>query len=289
MDKQKYHDLLEKIEFRDPDENVNSLAQELSTLFNEFNIRSFFKYSKYHEEYTGQIIKNNIFHLSPLNEMNDPAEFAYNEIIIPEGIKIKKLEMQGNTIAERELQKYIQKGKYEEAYDLMKSNILICSLTTDCLSAPMWAHYADEYKGICVEYDALELLKYTAGKLGPIIYRDNALSIEITDDVEFLKILRRILFSKKNHWKYEKEWRVAKVVVDKDYSNLSQADKSKVQNDNLYTFKPKSITVGYKMDFNLRDELYDLCQMYGVEMYILKENLDGYNLKREIYKREILY
>ena len=286
MDKQKYHKLLEEIEFRNNDDNIERLALQLLTLFNELNITSFFKYSKYHEEYTEQIIKNNIFHLSPLNEMNDPAEFAYKEIKFPEGIKMKTLEMLKDTLAQKELETYLQEGEYEKAYHLLKSNIIICSLTTDCFSAPMWAHYADGYKGICIEYDAQELVKYSAGKLGPIIYRNNALSIETTDDIEFLKLLRRILFSKKDYWENEKEWRVAKVVLDRDYSNKSEEEKLEVQNDSNYKFKPKSITVGYKMDLNLRDKLYTLCQTHGIRMYILKENLEGYNLRREIYERE---
>ena len=41
------------------------------------------------------------------------------------------------------------------------------------------------------------------------------------------------------------------------------------------------------MDLNLRDKLYTLCQTHGIRMHILKENLKGYNLNREIYEREI--
>lgn len=74
--------------------------------------------------------------------------------------------------------------------------------------------------------------------------------------------------------------------MDRDYSNKSEAEKLEVQNDSNYKFKPKSITVGYKMDLKLRDKLYTLCQIHGIRMYILKENLEGYNLRREIYERE---
>jgi len=71
------------------------------------------------------------------------------------------------------------------------------------LNPLMWAHYADGYKGICIEYDAQELVKHSAGKLGPIIYRNNALSIETTDDIEFLKLLKEesCYKGKKATWK----------------------------------------------------------------------------------------
>ena len=55
----------------------------------------------------------------------------------------------------------------------------------------MWAHYADGYASICIEYDAQELVKHSAGKLGPIIYRNNALSIETTDDYRISKIIKK--------------------------------------------------------------------------------------------------
>ena len=42
------------------------------------------------------------------------------------------------------------------------------------------------------------------------------------------------------------------------------------------------------MDLKLRDKLYTLCQIHGIRMYILKENLEGYNLRREIYEREAI-
>lgn len=43
MDKQKYHNLLEEIEFRNGDDNIKRLALQLLTLFNELNITSFFQ------------------------------------------------------------------------------------------------------------------------------------------------------------------------------------------------------------------------------------------------------
>jgi len=175
-DKELYHDLLEKIEFRNTlgssgNSNINELALELIDSFSEFKINSFFKYSQFNKIYTKDIIEKGVFHLSPLDKMNDPAEFAYKGINFLKKRKQPQFDISNlETAAQKELLAYLNNEMYDEAYNLIKKNTLICSLTTDCLDATMWAHYADNYKGICIEYDSLNLLNKTAGKLGPIIF-----------------------------------------------------------------------------------------------------------------------
>lgn len=46
--------------------------------------------------------------------------------------------------------------KYDEIISDLKENALIGSLTTSFNSKTMWAHYADNNKGICVEYEILD-------------------------------------------------------------------------------------------------------------------------------------
>lgn len=285
-DKELYHDLLEKIEFRNTlgssdNSNINKLALELINSFSEFKINSFFKYSRFNKEYTKDIIEKGVFHLSPLDKMNDPAEFAYNEMNLLKKRKQPQFYISNlETAAQKELLAYLNHEMYNEAYNLLKKNTLICSLTTDCLDAVMWAHYADGYKGICIEYDSLELLNNTAGKLGPIIYREEALDIDTADYISFLKSIRKVSFSKKNSWSYENEWRVSKTVIDKNYSHLSEDEKLMVENDTNYLFKPKSLTIGNNMDKESRNELYNLCKNNGIKVYDLQQGTEGYNLKR---------
>ena len=288
-DKELYHDLLEKIEFRDTlgstgNSNIRELGLELINSFSEFKINSFFKYSRFNKEYTKDIIEKGIFHLSPLDKMNDPAEFLYKEMNSLKKEKQPQFDISNlETAAQKELLAYLNNEMYDDAYNLLKKNTLICSLTTDCLEATMWAHYGDNYKGICIEYDSQDLLTKTAGKLGPIIYREEALDIDATDYISFLKSIRKVSFSKKNSWSYEKEWRVSKTVIDKNYSHLSEDEKSMVENDTNYLFKPKSLTIGYNMDLKSKKELYNLCKNNDIKVYVLQRFTEGYDLKRIEY------
>lgn len=71
----------------------------------------------------------------------------------------------------------------------------------------MWAHYADSFKGICVEYSTEEL---PFSKIDPVYYSDEVakldpvrlLSPESVDEV------RRQYLTKSCAWKYEREWRI---------------------------------------------------------------------------------
>ena len=282
MDEKQYHDLLEKIEISNRPRG-NSYAIELLEAFDSFGIKSFYKYSKYHEVYTRDIIENNNFHLSPLSVLNDPAEHAFGHMKIVSDKKTKLMIDESLTFAEKQLYTYLNDQNYEEASNLLKDNTLICSLTTDGLSQAMWAHYADDYNGLCIEYDAKEILVYTAGKVAPILYSNVAPDVYVSDNLSFLKSMRKVSFSKSDKWSNEKEWRVSKVVLDANYSNLTDLEKKNIENDRDYTFKPKSVTVGYNMDELIKNEILNLCRRNDIPMFCVKKRVEGYKLVRVPY------
>ncbi len=285
MNKEQYHDLLETIEFRDTTTDKDkSYAQDLLKAFGLFEIQSFYKYSKYHESYTRDIIERNVFHLSPLENLNDPAEHAFGSMTVVGDSDHKITIDEYGNLTEKRFYKYLNDKKYYQASKLLKENTLICSLTTEENSRLMWAHYADNHNGICIEYDAQDILVHTAAKLAPILYNNEAPDVDVSDQISFLKSMRKVSFTKQSSWSYEEEWRVSKVVLDKDYSNLTDSEKQNIQNDKDYTFKPKSVTVGYKMRQETKDEIYNLCQMNDIPMFCV-ESVQGYDLNRVPYKQ----
>jgi hypothetical protein len=83
----------------------------------------------------------------------------------------------------------------------------------------MWAHYADEFKGVCVEYDLKKLQdKELQAKFFPVYYSkerkiwiDKDLLVNywagyIDDDV--ITDTKGIFLQKADYWKYEREWRI---------------------------------------------------------------------------------
>ena len=90
-----------------------------------------------------------------------------------------------------------------------KANIGICSLSETHDHELMWAHYADQFSGICVEYNFSQLLSSLPDDVnfvrmfydehGPTVFRSKKPPTE----------LAKMVLSYKNYrWLYEREWRM---------------------------------------------------------------------------------
>jgi tetratricopeptide (TPR) repeat protein len=99
----------------------------------------------------------------------------------------------------------VEKGK-----KLWESARIAC-FTKDNVNIPMWNFYADEYKGICLEYKASDL-----PEIEPVIYTNelpeyNKIMISVikTEDVFAMSSYCELCsLHKSMQWKYEDEWRL---------------------------------------------------------------------------------
>ena len=123
----------------------------------------------------------------------------------------------------------------------------IFCVSTKVESFPMWAHYADNAKGVAIEFENLE--EAFAGnssrvldKLRPIsYYKDQRPSVTLRPSD-----LSELFFSKYIDWEYEQEYRVVKVLSDCEPVKCSDGKKRY-----YYTIKEpqkyiKRIIVGWK-------------------------------------------
>lgn len=73
----------------------------------------------------------------------------------------------------------------------------------------MWAHYTDQFQGICIAYDLRELVNHMNRDVAftRIAYADTAATLtkERTDTEA---VAKRILSRKTRAWLYEREWRM---------------------------------------------------------------------------------
>ena len=95
----------------------------------------------------------------------------------------------------------------------------------------MWAHYADSFKGICIEYDVCKLTDVNIQKqLFPVYYTKerkffldtdslieyyNGDKIDQTESWRFTKDTKGVFLQKASYWKYEQEWRLCIINEDK--------------------------------------------------------------------------
>jgi hypothetical protein len=89
--------------------------------------------------------------------------------------------------------------------NIKMSNVGILSLTTDYANCQMWAHYAKNHEGICIEID---MPQDTKG-LRKVIYtsRQPSLMIYEATNEKYGKLID-MFYKKSRHWVNESEWRI---------------------------------------------------------------------------------
>ncbi|MDN4607904.1 DUF2971 domain-containing protein [Sporosarcina highlanderae] len=125
-------------------------------------------------------------------------------------------------------------GSYQEC-------VYASCFSEDPLSMLMWSHYADNHKGMVLEYDFLNLdssfHEETLWALHPVLYTKELVNLnnylEHQDKID-VPILAAI--SKLDKWVYEKEWRMLFL------------SKSEEQGKIIKLIKPKSVILGARIE-----------------------------------------
>jgi hypothetical protein len=125
---------------------------------------------------------------APYSELNDPMEGYYDS------------------------SKTLRDSKdYPTFRNLIASNkatLGICSFSEVHNNEVMWAHYADEFRGVCIAYRFQGLLS-SLGKEATFVrvdYQERAPSLLSGKDPGYLA--KRVLSCKNYRWLYEREWRM---------------------------------------------------------------------------------
>jgi len=91
-------------------------------------------------------------------------------------------------------------------------NLGVLSLSMVPDSILLWSHYADEHKGICIEFE--RNIDEDSGILEnsrPVIYSDMYPTPSVDQLVLDPRALtNKVVYTKSHHWAYEKEWRLWK-------------------------------------------------------------------------------
>lgn len=256
-------------------EPVNKKAlDKLLDLFLKCNIESFYKFKSLKSSHTLTNFRDDIFHFSLVKDLNDPREFAYSIDIEKERRERAEVLSMCYFIeepTEEEISEFVNVEK-PHFYNDVKQFTLVHSLTTTYNNAPMWAAYADEENGICIEYDAKDILSRYGYNLAPVEYTDDIPSAPYSMNFdEIIKFLHRICLTKKSSWSYEQEWRVVAI----QYNN-----KCSEKNDKI---KPKGVIIGNAVPEKTKMEILDICSKKGIIAYELMYDEKSYDsIKKRI-------
>jgi hypothetical protein len=134
-------------------------------------------------------IANKSLFCSGFKRLNDPMEGSYEA-----SLRLKRL----------------------SDYPLIRDRIFgdkmalgVCSFSETNDNSVMWAHYADQFKGVCIEYDFMRLRRLLPDSATFVRVSYNEQSIVVSSrDKNDTEIAMKILSSKSHRWLYEREWRL---------------------------------------------------------------------------------
>ena len=136
-------------------------------------------------EFVADILINNQLYASHYMELNDPMEGDFTPDI----------NLDYNDLIKKEME-----------------SIRVCSLSKDLHNPILWAHYADGFKGVCIEIEAneslLDLHKINYGPFNPIPSEGYRGMHGDTEEYTARDWAKSSLRGKYEEWEYENEYRI---------------------------------------------------------------------------------
>lgn len=143
----------------------------------------------------------------------------------------------------------------------------------------MWSHYADNHRGICIEYDLTNSIHQ---KLYPVIYTHLPIDCSNLEDPDLAWLVS--ILDKYDIWKYEKEWRI-----------VFDAPREQVRVDFPGIPKPKAIYLGahflqnwvsvdkrkpeeYVALFGFFTRLYEFIMGNQIPLYFMRNHQSSYEV-----------
>jgi len=171
------------------------------------------------------------------------------------------------------VEKNYDKQFYDEWSYRMHSTTCASCFSEVYDSILMWSHYAENHEGFCIEYNLYDVL--WNHMVYPVLYSDkilNPLWFSGKDDTNWDK---KLLLTKSNKWKYEREWRI---IISPLVNELIEGKGMQIQMP-----KPKAIYMGCKIERNmkLKNALIEYTSSNNIKLFKLKMDRCFYKLIRE--------
>jgi hypothetical protein len=169
---------------------------------------------------------------------------------------------------------------FHSEWETLRRQTGISCLSESEKSLLMWAHYANNHRGMCVEYNLLEINRQLRFTAIPVIYSDSRVcfrsinmdSIDQDTHTAFIESLS----TKSPEWSYEKEWRIIrdKAACGDKWNDLKKGAL-------LDMIFPTSITLGCQSDASFEREVLVYCQENEINLYKMEKDESLYQLNRK--------
>lgn len=239
------------------------------------------------------LISDDLLFLPKIEILNDPYEiqlfYDIEKIAKEFSFKHRKVVKKkiGGTIIEAEYFKNMEPEDKNELNDIIHeiNKTIKNKMSITCLAErndinPMWAHYTNNHKGICIEYDLKNcentFLKTLCFPINYVEKNDNTedlIRAIVYKDFEKEDFLLKTAITKSKDWEYENEWRIVFLENNTYYTDY-------YSNKHYTTFiKPKSIFLGLNIDKKIKEKIKDICKFREINLYQMVKKDYDFNLK----------
>jgi hypothetical protein len=136
----------------------------------------------------------------------------------------------------------------------------VCSLSARWDIAGLWAYYADDFRGVTLEYDLTNLSSSPNLKSGKVRYRPVSEAFDIMRDQDPQDLADDILMTKVDDWQHEDEIRI-----------LSRRSGRLRIPQGI-----RSVTLGNRMDVDVQEVIANYCRLRNIMVNVLKISADGF-------------
>ncbi len=263
-----------------------SLYEDIGNYYHCCAPASIYKYYKDTTENFEAIINNQMWYSVPskFNDVFDCEIIVDKDKLLNSFLQTQQKVRIGSP-AWKQAQLQVQKEalNLQGTFQKMRSEMGITCLSEVDDSLLMWAHYTNNHRGFCAEYDLIQFNEKLHFTPIPVIYSDNrvvfdSLTLE-TSGEDAVRVFIEGITSKSPEWSYEKEWRIIR-------DNSACGDKWDDVNKGalLESIQPLSIILGCEANENLENKMYQHCNANKINLYKMEKDRNRYQLN----KKEIL-
>lgn len=214
-----------------------------------------YKYRKLNE-FTRESLEENYFWAPSKETLNDPCECYYST-------ESYNTFMNFASLIAPQINKNELHNQFDSIQDMIKSSGIF-SLSKSYNISSLWASYAQDHRGICIEYDLEDLIGKNKGlyQCFDMIYSDTPPDIGV-EDISNDFLLQKMIGTKHFDWDKEQEFRI---VCDNQGKNYHRSDAI------------RSIIFGLKTPDESKNELMNLLSNRNIKFKQLVNDGKSYGL-----------
>lgn len=169
--------------------------------------------------------------------------------------------------------------KFRSSFETLKSTMGISCFSETDDSLLMWAHYANNHRGMCVEYDLMKINQQLNFTPVPIVYSKDRVCFNMlhpdTAGNDSIALFIQSITTKSEEWGYEREWRIIR-------DELACGDKWDAEEKGalLDMICPSSITLGCAVENAFEVSVKKFCEDNRIPMYKMQKDTSQYKLNK---------